>query len=90
MKLLLTGATGTIGGGALRACLAHPQITKIVAFVRRALPEEISSNPKLETVLVEDFSNWTENLLDRHLDASAMIWYVHLLIYFKRFRTAVL
>lgn len=76
MKVLLTGATGTIGGGALRACLAHPQITKVVAFVRRALPEEISSKPKLETVLVGDFSNWSEGLLDRHLDASAMIWYV--------------
>lgn len=84
MKILLTGATGTIGGGALRACLAHPQITKIVAFVRRALPEEISSNPKLETVLVEDFSNWSDDLLDRCMDASAMIWYVTHLTYFKQ------
>lgn len=84
MKILLTGATGTIGGGALRACLAHPQITQIVAFVRRALPEAISSNPKLETVLVEDFSNWSDDLLDRCMDASAMIWYVTHLTHFTQ------
>ncbi|KAJ5381125.1 uncharacterized protein N7496_003553 [Penicillium cataractarum] len=74
MKVLLTGATGTIGGGALRACLAHPQITTVVAFVRRALPEDLSSNPKLETVIVKDFSIWPDELLDRHMDAAAMIW----------------
>lgn len=74
MKVLLTGATGTIGGGALRACLAHPQITTVVAFVRRALPEELSSNPKLETFIVKDFSTWPDDLLDQHMDARAMIW----------------
>lgn len=74
MKVLLTGGTGTIGGGALRACLAHPQITKVVAFARRALPEDVSSDPKLETVIVKDFSNWSDDLLDRHMDAAAMIW----------------
>jgi uncharacterized protein YbjT (DUF2867 family) len=74
MKVLLTGATGTIGGGALRACLAHPQITKVIAFVRRALPVDVSSNQKLETVIVDDFSKWPEDLLDRNMDAAAMIW----------------
>ncbi|CEJ62161.1 hypothetical protein PMG11_10669 [Penicillium brasilianum] len=74
MKVLLTGATGTIGGGALRACLIHPQITTVVAFVRRPLPQDLSSNPKLETVIVEDFSTWTDELLDQHMNAAAMIW----------------
>lgn len=74
MKVLLTGATGTIGGGALSACLAHPQITKVIAFVRRALPDDISSNPKLETIIIEDFSTWSDDLLDQHIDAAAMIW----------------
>lgn len=74
MKVLLTGATGTIGGGALSACLAHPQITKVIAFVRRALPDDISSNPKLETIIIEDFSTWSDDLLDQHMDAAAMIW----------------
>lgn len=84
MKVLLTGATGTIGGGALRACLIHPQITAVVAFVRRPLPQDLSSNPKLETVIVEDFSTWTDELLDQHMDAAAMIWYVVLLRVFCR------
>jgi thioester reductase-like protein len=74
MKVLLTGATGTIGGGALSACLTHPQITKVIAFVRRTLPDDISSNPKLETIIIEDFSTWSDDLLDQHMDAAAMIW----------------
>jgi hypothetical protein len=42
--------------------------------VRRALPDDISSNPKLETIIIEDFSTWSDDLLDQHIDAAAMIW----------------
>lgn len=75
MKVLITGATGTIGSGALTQCLAHPQITTVIAFTRRPLPASISAHPKLRTVLVADFSTWKPDLLDQHMDAAAMIWY---------------
>lgn len=76
MKILFIGASGSIGGEALRQCLAHPQVTSIVCFVRRSLPSDVSNNPKLQTVMIKDFSVWPEDVLLPHVDAAAMIWYV--------------
>ncbi|KAF4993237.1 hypothetical protein FGRMN_6601 [Fusarium graminum] len=73
MKVLFLGATGSIGGEALRQCLAHPKITSIVAFVRRQLPADVRDNPKVQTVMVEDFAVWSEDVLLPHVDAAAMI-----------------
>ena len=77
MKILIVGATGGIGGEVLRQCLAHPSVSRVVAFLRRDLPEEANQNPKLESVLVNDFSSWPEAFLTPHLDATAMIWSVN-------------
>ncbi|CEF77550.1 hypothetical protein SNK03_005414 [Fusarium graminearum] len=73
MKILFIGASGSIGGEALRQCLAHPQVTSIVCFVRRSLPSDVSNNPKLQTVMIKDFSVWPEDVLLPHVDAAAMI-----------------
>ncbi|KAF4342739.1 hypothetical protein FBEOM_3323 [Fusarium beomiforme] len=73
MKVLFLGASGSIGGEALRQCLAHPKITSVVAFVRRALPADVSDHAKLQTVMIKDFSKWPEDVLLPHVDAAAMI-----------------
>ncbi|KAH7185005.1 uncharacterized protein B0J16DRAFT_123900 [Fusarium flagelliforme] len=73
MKILFIGATGSIGGEALRQCLAHPKVTSVVCFVRRQLPSDVSSNPKLQTVIIKDFAVWPEDVLLPHVDAAAMI-----------------
>lgn len=77
MKILFTGATGAIGSGVLEQCLAHPGITSVVAFSRRELPSDVSSNPKLEVVIVKDFANWPRSVLESHADAGAMVWCVY-------------
>ncbi|KAI8966429.1 hypothetical protein F5Y11DRAFT_343490 [Daldinia sp. FL1419] len=69
MKILVVGASGAIGGVVLRHCLAHPDISKVVAFVRRDLPADVSNNPRLECVIIEDFSKWPEDVLQAHSDA---------------------
>ena len=76
MKILFTGATGAIGSGVLEQCLAHPEITSFVAFSRRELPSEVSSNPKLQVVIIKDFADWPQDVLESHGDAAAMVWYV--------------
>ena len=63
-----------VGSETIAHCLAHPQISKVVAFVRRELPEEIRKHTKLEPILHADFSEWPQDLLQAHSDASAMIW----------------
>ncbi|KAM0287751.1 hypothetical protein ACHAQH_000282 [Verticillium albo-atrum] len=74
MKVLITGATGSVGGAALQACLNHPDITSVVAVLRRELPADIASNPKITTVILKDFSSWPDEVLRAHKDAAAMIW----------------
>lgn len=76
MKVLIVGASGMIGGEALLQCLANPQVSSVVAFVRRELPSDVSNNAKLKSVIVKDFSKWPEDLLLAHADAVGMIWYV--------------
>ncbi|KIL86108.1 hypothetical protein FAVG1_10504 [Fusarium avenaceum] len=73
MKVLFLGATGSIGGEALRQCLAHPKITSVVAFVRRQLPDDVRDHPKVQTVMVKDFAVWPEDVLLPHVDAAAMV-----------------
>lgn len=53
-RIVLFGATGLAGGGVLRACLAAPEIARVVAVVRR--PLEITS-PKLREVRCEQFDD---------------------------------
>jgi len=76
MKVLITGATGTIGKEVLNQALLRPEITSVVALSRRDLPLDISKNPKLKTIIIKDFGNWTPDVLEDIKVADAMIWFV--------------
>jgi uncharacterized protein YbjT (DUF2867 family) len=71
MKILIVGASGSIGGEALSQCLAHPDITEVIAFGRRKLSIE---HPNLTSIVIEDFSAWPEDVLREHANAAGMIW----------------
>lgn len=71
MKILITGATGTIGGAIFRHCLQHPAITSIVTLTRRPFP---FSNPKCSNIVISNFKNWDKDVLAQIADADAMIW----------------
>lgn len=51
-RVMIFGATGTVGAGALLECLDHPGIDEVICVVRRASGR---SHPKLTEVLHEDF-----------------------------------
>jgi len=74
MKVLITGATGGIGGGALEQCLIHPDIHSVTVLSRRDLPSTISENKKLTCLIVKDFSDLSSGVLESIKDADAMIW----------------
>ncbi|KAI0430899.1 hypothetical protein F5Y09DRAFT_306442 [Xylaria sp. FL1042] len=74
MKILITGASGSIGGECLAHCLSHPDVSTVVAFVRRDLPADVLNHPKLKCVLIKDFSHLPEDILQAHADAVGMIW----------------
>src|SRR2546422_3136968 len=54
MRLLILGASGMVGGYALRYMLDHPTIERVAAIGRRKLGV---SHPKLDEVLHQDFSD---------------------------------
>jgi uncharacterized protein YbjT (DUF2867 family) len=55
MKVVLFGATGMVGGGALLECIADARVTSILAVTRSPLGR---SHPKLREVRHGDFFNY--------------------------------
>ena len=54
MRLVIVGATGMVGGYALRYALDHPTVARVTAIGRRKLGV---SHPKLDEVLHQDFAD---------------------------------
>ena len=74
MKVILTGATGFIGGEVLHQCLQNPSITSLVTLSRRNLPNIAAKNPKLKVVVLKDFMNYSDDVLQDLAGAEACIW----------------
>lgn len=75
MKLILTGATGTIGRGALDAALSHSGISTVVALVRREITDEkLLKNPKLKVVVVRDFTQYSPEEVEACEGAEGCVW----------------
>src|ERR1700722_19391968 len=53
-RLVMVGATGMVGGYALRYALDHPAVCRVTAIGRRSLG---ISHPKLKEVLHKDFAD---------------------------------
>ncbi|MBI4911304.1 MAG: epimerase [Acidobacteria bacterium] len=70
MRILLFGATGMIGQGALRECLRDPEVTSVQSVVRRPSG---SVHPKLRETLHGDFSDFTA-LLPEWEGLDACLW----------------
>lgn len=56
LTLLLFGATGTAGTGALQACVADPLVTEVRAVTRRSLP---TAHAKVREITCTDFADLT-------------------------------
>ncbi|KAM5354286.1 hypothetical protein ACJ41O_000936 [Fusarium nematophilum] len=74
MKVIITGATGVVGGEIVRQCLADPRITKVVILTRRAVSMDVESHPKADVMMLQDFSRYSDDLLRRLEGASACLW----------------
>ena len=71
MKILLTGASGSIGNVVLSTLLSNRTVTSVIAPTRRPLT---LTNAKLINPNVPDFSNYPDHFLT-HLDnLDAVIW----------------
>ena len=55
-NVIITGATGMVGGIVLNECLSHPNVEKVISLARRQTGNE---HDKLEEIVVEDFGNFS-------------------------------
>ncbi|MCL6459452.1 MAG: NAD-dependent epimerase/dehydratase family protein [Gorillibacterium sp.] len=69
MKIILTGATGFVGGEVLRQALDDPAIDLITVLTRRSVG---MSNPKLKEIILKDFLDYSR--ITDHLKVDACIW----------------
>lgn len=81
MKLIVVGATGLIGTEVIRQALSHKSVTSVVALGRRPTPppKSIPAGPSLEkfqSVTLDDFSHYPDNVKSQLTGADACIWYV--------------
>jgi uncharacterized protein YbjT (DUF2867 family) len=77
MKLVLTGATGLVGGAVLQVALHHPRITSVVSLGRR---QTGVIHPKLTELMVEDFLGLAPvaaHLADADLCCHCLAAYIH-------------
>lgn len=73
MKVIITGATGVVGGGALQVALKHPEVTSVVVLVRR---ETGVSDPKLKTIIKKDYTRYEPEDWEHLRGADGCIWCV--------------
>ncbi len=57
MKIIITGATGMVGKGAMLECLESEEVDEVLVVGRRSVGME---HPKLKELLIEDFFNLTQ------------------------------
>ncbi|KAL1874740.1 hypothetical protein VTK73DRAFT_268 [Phialemonium thermophilum] len=76
MKIILTGATGFIGGAVLRQCLTNDNISHVFVLTRKPLPEAVSGNGKVTVIIHDDFSTYSPEVLEKVAGAEGCIWAV--------------
>ncbi|HEY3876598.1 MAG TPA: NAD(P)H-binding protein, partial [Candidatus Kapabacteria bacterium] len=71
MQILITGATGMVGGEVVRAAIADPEVDSVVAVSRR--PLEGIEHPKLRVWLLENFLDFS-SVSEAFQTSNVCIW----------------
>ncbi|KAK2021819.1 nucleoside-diphosphate-sugar epimerase [Colletotrichum zoysiae] len=75
MHLILTGATGLVGSGALDAMIKMKDVTKISVLSRRPVPlAEDAKDPRVNVIIHKDFEKYDAELLEKLKGANGAVW----------------
>ncbi|KAF1833672.1 hypothetical protein BDW02DRAFT_569761 [Decorospora gaudefroyi] len=72
-KILLSGVTGRIGSQVLHQALRNPSVSSVIALSRRAIPD-LEGCKKVEVVLLDDFTRYSDEVLSKLSGADGCIW----------------
>ncbi|KAH8678206.1 hypothetical protein BX600DRAFT_451685 [Xylariales sp. PMI_506] len=77
MKLIITGATGYLGGELVRQSLRSPHISSVIALARQPVPvEDTAHAAKLKSVIIKDYAVYPDDVKKELAGADACIWTV--------------
>ncbi|KAI0967222.1 hypothetical protein F4678DRAFT_446991 [Xylaria arbuscula] len=75
MHLILTGATGLVGSGALDAMIKMKDVTKISILSRRPVPmADDVKDPRINVIIHKDFNKYDSAVLDQLKGARGCVW----------------
>ncbi|KAI1381201.1 hypothetical protein F4677DRAFT_119348 [Hypoxylon crocopeplum] len=74
MRVIITGATGFLGGEVVRQAIANERITQIFILTRKSPPDELSKSTKVTVIEHSDFSIYPPKLLAQLAGAEGCIW----------------
>lgn len=69
-RIVIFGATGTVGAGALLECLDHPEITEVLCVLRKPTGR---SHAKLRELIHQDFTDFSP-LASEFRDVDGCLW----------------
>lgn len=75
MKVIVTGATGFIGKQVVVQCIQNPTITSVIVLTRREIDKNLSSDPKVQVIIHQDFETYPQELLHQIQGSQGCIWY---------------
>ncbi|KAI8949338.1 NAD(P)-binding protein [Xylaria longipes] len=80
-KLIVSGATGFVGGEIIRQSLLHPKISQVIALARSpvAAPEKLpegGDSSKLKSVVIQDYAVYPDEVKKEFSGADGCIWTV--------------
>ncbi|KAI9787992.1 MAG: hypothetical protein M1816_007296 [Peltula sp. TS41687] len=73
MHIILTGATGLVGGACLRVMLTSPTVSKISILSRRPVPQA-EGHSKCEVIIHQDFESYDSAVMKKLEGAHGCIW----------------
>ncbi len=73
MKIIVAGATGHVASEVIRQAAQMPAITSIIALARRPLATQ-EPNPKVNSVVIQDYAEYPESVKKELAGADACIW----------------
>ncbi len=74
MKVIVTGATGFVGGEVLRQCILNPTITTIFVLSRKEPAPELTKSDKVRVIIHKDYEQYPESLLSQLKGTEACLW----------------
>lgn len=72
--VILTGATGLVGSGALHQMLNMEGISRISILSRRPVPMAEGHEDKAKVIIHKDFKTYDDALLEQLKDANGVVW----------------